>query len=708
MSLVPYTITTLERDVADADASGKNIIVGATCSMFIQPANTAVIMYDDAAGSNGSTAKVSGANGQVIVFVEPGDYLVSANASPGERVEVGQAALRADLADNTFSFTNTGWYDLGAIGSSETLSSVYKDFRLSERTIGIANAITLNGDTNIRNLKLTPTVSVSNPVRMEGSDNVVDGLEYISDLGVTRFANHVLINDAIRSTIKNCLFKHGTYQVIQNTGTFANSVRVFDNVAVDNTNDFVLANNDFDAGVSYDWSVMGNIVDMTNNGQDFDRSESRGIGFTSVYGARAINNSMISCKGDSATHLENTQETQIAFNYYRNNLRDVLFSGLRDREQIQLNTISGGSVEVFDVITSTTSGGTGTIQFYDSSSRIAQVINIVGIFLAEDTYTIDGKSTTGVIRKPDPVQAHANIIGNIFHKTTLDTTNSVQIGGNSYRLRNLFMGNIYAAATAYGGNTTAFAASFGYESKLVGETFRGWSDAIQGNTTIGLDVSNSHFWNNANNFRFDAYSDSLIHNNNFVDGDFSITTAENMTFSHNHFKDGVVTIGGNIGNKWLHNRVEPECDISALGTDDFDFWESSNYTKKEQEHQIRDTRNLSGVSQTLATLQPKTGNCSCVVEFKHSLRSPTSGGRSFSEAGRAMITWNNSSIPTVTLDTGNFNAGNAIAEILLVISGTDVAVTIDNQAPTFNIISTSTLNITTEQVNVTPNVDLKS
>ena len=101
MSLVPYTITALERDVADADASGKQIIVGATCSMFIQPANTAALLYDDAAGSNGSTAKVTNASGQVVVFVEAGTYIVSVNGVAGTRVDVDQ--LRADLTDKSFT-----------------------------------------------------------------------------------------------------------------------------------------------------------------------------------------------------------------------------------------------------------------------------------------------------------------------------------------------------------------------------------------------------------------------------------------------------------------------------------------------------------------------------------------------------------------------------------------------------------------------------
>ena len=79
MALVPYTITALaESDAQGTD--GKNIVAGATCSMYSQPSDSVVTLYDDAAGSNGSTSKVTGANGQVVVYVEPGSYRVSVNA----------------------------------------------------------------------------------------------------------------------------------------------------------------------------------------------------------------------------------------------------------------------------------------------------------------------------------------------------------------------------------------------------------------------------------------------------------------------------------------------------------------------------------------------------------------------------------------------------------------------------------------------------
>ena len=80
MALVPYTITALaESDAQGTD--GKNIVAGATCSMYSQLSDSVVTLYDDAAGSNGSTSKVTGANGQVVVYVEQGRYRVNVNAS---------------------------------------------------------------------------------------------------------------------------------------------------------------------------------------------------------------------------------------------------------------------------------------------------------------------------------------------------------------------------------------------------------------------------------------------------------------------------------------------------------------------------------------------------------------------------------------------------------------------------------------------------
>jgi lysophospholipase L1-like esterase len=80
MILVPYTVTALaESDAVGTD--GKNIVVGAVVTLQT-PAGGVVTMYDDAAGANPSTAKATGAKGQVIVFIEPGEYQLFINGNP--------------------------------------------------------------------------------------------------------------------------------------------------------------------------------------------------------------------------------------------------------------------------------------------------------------------------------------------------------------------------------------------------------------------------------------------------------------------------------------------------------------------------------------------------------------------------------------------------------------------------------------------------
>ena len=84
MSLVPYTVTAL----AESDAvgtGGRNIVIGAVVTLQT-PAGGVVTLHDDAAGANPSTAKTTGAKGQVVVFVEPGEYRVFINGNARGRV----------------------------------------------------------------------------------------------------------------------------------------------------------------------------------------------------------------------------------------------------------------------------------------------------------------------------------------------------------------------------------------------------------------------------------------------------------------------------------------------------------------------------------------------------------------------------------------------------------------------------------------------
>lgn len=128
MALVPFTITAIERDLADAVASGKQVIVGAVCSLFVQPSDVVAQLYDNANGDNGNTAKVTNSNGQVTVWVEPGDYRVSVNSNDsfvslqtgGEIVTQSitetqtLAALQTTVALVSLSTTRTAFYINGA------------------------------------------------------------------------------------------------------------------------------------------------------------------------------------------------------------------------------------------------------------------------------------------------------------------------------------------------------------------------------------------------------------------------------------------------------------------------------------------------------------------------------------------------------------------------------------------------------------------
>lgn len=86
MALVPYSITALAESDADG-TNGKNIVAGATVQFFdAETGGTAQTLYDDAASSNPSTTKTTGADGQVVVFIDQGLYWVSLNA--GSRTAV--------------------------------------------------------------------------------------------------------------------------------------------------------------------------------------------------------------------------------------------------------------------------------------------------------------------------------------------------------------------------------------------------------------------------------------------------------------------------------------------------------------------------------------------------------------------------------------------------------------------------------------------
>lgn len=108
MILVPYTLTALSRqDIVDTPTD-RNIVTGAVVTAT-DINGAAVIMYDDAAGANGSTSKQTDINGQLTVFVESGEYTFSVNGR----------AIRA---------TVRGRFDVQSIDSIATLRTVAGQF----------------------------------------------------------------------------------------------------------------------------------------------------------------------------------------------------------------------------------------------------------------------------------------------------------------------------------------------------------------------------------------------------------------------------------------------------------------------------------------------------------------------------------------------------------------------------------------------------
>jgi hypothetical protein len=199
MSLVAYTITALERDVADATASGKQVIVGATCSMYSQPSDTVVTLYDDAAGSNGSTAKVTSENGQVVVYVEPGEYRLSVNGIDSFITIGGSAKITTvdlialDSASNVGDVIDTTGYSVAGDGGGAQWVSVAATGAASQSPSQLGDAL-LN-DANGNQWAL-----VGNCVNIEALGGKADGV-----------TDNTLVTDALIEWGKKALFPEGTY-----------------------------------------------------------------------------------------------------------------------------------------------------------------------------------------------------------------------------------------------------------------------------------------------------------------------------------------------------------------------------------------------------------------------------------------------------------------------------------------------------------------
>ena len=250
MALVPYTITAIERDVADAAASGKQVVVGAVCSLFLQPSDVAAQLYDNAAGDNGSTAKVTNSSGQVTVWVEAGDYRVSVNGNDsfislqtgGETVTASVtetqtlAAAQTTVTLASLSTTNTAFYINGpsvdngrlVLGVDFTLTSTatielttaYADGTLitavqNDGTEALFTAVKVFD--NIAEMKADASLVANDYAickRYYSGGDLVDGLNFnvVATATVDGFIDHENVNGTF------CLLVRGTELSIEAAG----------------------------------------------------------------------------------------------------------------------------------------------------------------------------------------------------------------------------------------------------------------------------------------------------------------------------------------------------------------------------------------------------------------------------------------------------------------------------------------------------------
>jgi cell division protein YceG involved in septum cleavage len=92
--LVPYTVTAIAQVDVPTDI---NIISGALILLFDLDDNP-VVMSDDALGTNPSTGKTTGTNGQKEIWINPGTY----------RLNVGGDDVRITVAPGSLSVEAVG------------------------------------------------------------------------------------------------------------------------------------------------------------------------------------------------------------------------------------------------------------------------------------------------------------------------------------------------------------------------------------------------------------------------------------------------------------------------------------------------------------------------------------------------------------------------------------------------------------------------
>lgn len=590
---------------------------------------------------------------------------------------------------------------VGDVGASGSYTDQNIDFKRSSLQISVSNALKLTGGNNLKDLTIFRADAdfISNPLVVSGKHNTIEGLK---SKYVTRdFGQNILLSDADNVTIKDSYFEKQGYQILQSTGHYANSVRVLNNTATQSLNDFVNVNNDSQAGISYDWNVSDNVVNHEGSIRPYGSTETRGIGFTTVYGGRAVNNSMLNIRGDAASHCENVNEIVYGFNYYKDCFRDYLHSGAINRKWVRLNTISGVEpVAVGDVITGSSSGASGTILFWMADARLAWLRNATGTWTRGESFTIAGKATTGTVHFEDRVQSHVNKIGNIHHKTNTQTTVCNDYGSNNYGIRAHEIGESYLGQFTFGANVRAINAALAFDLNLSHSSYRGFDIAIDGGTQM-IQMSNrySYSWGNLFHVKSAVATRCTFQGNTYWEGEFQIRDSRQCLYQDLKFLPGsVINIDSTTrDNIWKDNLVSSQTTITNLDVNDFTTWKSSRYDKELDTHKLKLRDNILGAGQDLlATVVPLAGNTTCSLDWNVSTRSGTNQGIS---KGAAIITWNPSKVPTVTLDPSNWSVGSVTLE--LAISGQNLLIRVKSTAGVDNIY-TGYVNVNTNGTTLTP------
>ena len=549
-----------------------------------------------------------------------------------------------------------------------------------------------------------------NPVvRITNIDNAVSNVHITGNDAASEQPNQCVQfdNGSISPLVSFNYFDRCNYQIVQLTGANTYGPRIIGNHSSNSSLDFILQNNDTQNGLTHSWLVLGNYCDQTDSEFGYGQTESRGIGFTSCYGGMAIGNAMVACKGDSATHLENFQETMFIGNYYRDNQLDTLYSGLADRRLVSLN-ITVGTVAIGQIITDSVSGAAGEILFFLEGGDIVQVINITGgSFGAGNAFTTDG-GASGTVIYNNEVQTHANHIGNIFHKTNDDTVTSMSSSGGPYFMRNFFIGNTYNNQGHRAGKT-AISFPARYDMSTMMNCFTGWESALNGGGGTALDneFAFNKYWGNEYNVNgINIVENSQWFKEKFYDGIFKVANLKSSSIEGCLFESGSIDIQSTTNdNTWRSNKVSAGVTLTNLNPLDFISWESESYTKHNDTHVIRVSTAInsgSTVKELLATLTPIAGNVSMTVEWRLTSRSPTSGGRRAAEIGRASVTWDGASAPSIVNDVANFTNGVKTIGFTLDISGTNVLANFDYTATGYNSFATIEVTITANAATVTP------